>query len=178
MNAFFIYAAAEMSAQAILTHFIVMVHKMVWTDELAVMCSLQYLAAMFSFTPPFVHFQYDGRRKLKIKIIHMYGVRLKVIKNQPDFFAGVAGIYCFKRVCQLAELAPAMKIHIVGIGIYAIADTAFLAFHAEKLHFMSHALELLAELEHISFRTAVRVKELIYHQNLHDCPTLSVLLFQ
>ena len=64
-----------------------------------------------------------------------------------------------------------MEIHGRCIGVRRVAYATVGVIHTEILDFMSDALKILSELEHICFRTSVRMQELVNQQNIHSIPS-------
>lgn len=110
----------------------------------------------------------------------MHHIRPEILQHTPHLPFRLPGIDDPEGIKQLCHSAG-MEIHIRRITLQTVSHDPPCMFHAEILYLMPFFLQLFPQLKDIRLRSAIRIKELIYHQYLHhllqpsslkyaDCP--------
>ena len=129
----------KMTAEALLTVLVRVriVQHVVRADKLVVMCREDDLTLMPSLFPPLHDFHDDGRCQLVIEVVQVTDIGLEVVQNLPQLYSCFLAVDSFDGVCQLAQFAAAVEIHVTCVSIDPVAHATAFVLHSEVLNLMS-----------------------------------------
>ena len=153
------HAVHEMAAQALLTVLVGVgiVQHVVRADQLVVMCRKDDFAIPSGLLAPLHDFQNDGRCQLVVKVIQVTDIRLEVVQDFPQLDSCFLAVDSFDGVGQLAQLRPAVEVHIRCISIDPIAHATPFMLHTEILNLMSVLFQCLTQFEYVRLAAAIGI---------------------